>query len=56
MSAAGDAVIRVLRRHGFEVLDPIELLVPDDAYDDVVPAEWARRWPAEDIWRARKRG
>jgi SAM-dependent methyltransferase len=57
--AHGD-VIRVLRRHGFEVLDLIELLAPDDARDhayyDVVPAEWARRWPAEDIWRARKRG
>ena len=25
-------------------------------YYDFVSAEWARKWPAEEIWKARKRG
>jgi hypothetical protein len=24
-------------------------------FDDVVAHEWARRWPCEEIWKARKR-
>lgn len=56
--AHGD-LIRMLRDRGFEVLDLIELLAPADAeehtYYDAVPVEWARKWPAEEIWRARKR-
>jgi SAM-dependent methyltransferase len=50
--------IRLLRDHGFVVEDLIELRPPDGAtttYDDFVPDDWARRWPAEQIWRARKR-
>jgi SAM-dependent methyltransferase len=51
--------IRVLRANGFEVLDLIELQAPAEAqahvYYDYVPVEWARRWPAEDLWIARKR-
>jgi SAM-dependent methyltransferase len=51
--------IRVLRANGFEVLDLIELQAPADAqthyYYDYVPADWAKRWPAEDIWVAQKR-
>lgn len=52
--------IRLLRANGFEILDLVEVLAPDDAvthpiYDEV-PAEWARRWPAEDIWVARLEG
>jgi SAM-dependent methyltransferase len=51
--------IRVLRDNGFEVEDLIEIQAPADAqtpeyYDDVT-ADWARRWPAEEIWVARKR-
>jgi hypothetical protein len=23
---------------------------------DYVPAEWAKQWPAEELWRARKHG
>jgi SAM-dependent methyltransferase len=49
--------IRLLREHGFAVEDLIELRPPDDAvttYDEFVPRDWARRWPAEQIWRARK--
>jgi SAM-dependent methyltransferase len=56
---AGD-LLRLLRRNGFEVIDLVELFAPDDAQDhpfyDYVPVEWARRWPAEEIWRARKPG
>jgi hypothetical protein len=51
-------LLRLLRRNGFEVLDLVELFAPADAQDhpryDYVPAEWARQWPAEEIWRARK--
>jgi hypothetical protein len=50
--------IRLLRDHGFVVEDLIEMRPPDGAattYDDFVPDDWARRWPAEQIWRARKR-
>ena len=52
--------IRLLRANGFEVLDLIELQAPGDAVDhsyyDFVTAEWARKWPSEEIWKARKRG
>jgi SAM-dependent methyltransferase len=51
-------LLRLLRRNGFEVLDLVELFAPADAQDhpryDYVPAEWARQWPAEEIWRASK--
>jgi len=54
---AGD-LLRLLRRNGFEVLDLVELFAAADAEDhpfyDYVPAEWAKQWPAEEIWRARK--
>jgi SAM-dependent methyltransferase len=50
--------IRMLRRSGFEVLDLIELQAPagaeDHPYYDVAGADWARSWPAEEIWVARK--
>ena len=51
--------IRRLRASGFEIEDLIEIQAPDDAttpeYYDFVTADWARRWPAEDIWVAYKR-
>jgi SAM-dependent methyltransferase len=49
--------IRLLRANGFELEDLIELRAPQGATSsyDLVPAEWARRWPAENIWKARKR-
>jgi SAM-dependent methyltransferase len=51
--------IRVLRTSGFEVEELLELQAPVDAQDhgyyDFVSAEWGRRWPAEEIWKARKR-
>jgi SAM-dependent methyltransferase len=49
--------IRLLRANGFEILDLIEIQAPADArthgYYEYVTADWARQWPAEEIWRAR---
>lgn len=50
-------MIRLLRDSGFEVEDLIEVQIPQDAttrYPYVTP-EWARRWPCEEIWKARRR-
>lgn len=51
--------IRLLRENGFEILDLVELQAPQTAvsneYYDYVTADWARKWPAEEIWKARKR-
>jgi len=51
--------IRVLRDNGFAVEDLVELYAPDDAatsdYPFVTP-DWARRWPHEEVWRARRLG
>jgi SAM-dependent methyltransferase len=51
--------IRLLRTEGFEVLDLVEIQAPESAetheYYDYVTADWARNWPSEEIWRARKR-
>jgi ubiquinone/menaquinone biosynthesis C-methylase UbiE len=51
-------LLRILRERGFNVTDIIEVYAPDDATDhpyyDNVPAQWARQWPAEEIWRARR--
>ena len=50
---------RILRAAGFELVDLIEPLAPEDAVDHEYywnpPADWARSWPSEEIWRARKR-
>jgi SAM-dependent methyltransferase len=53
------AWIRLLRAHGF-VLDALhELQAPrgarDHEYYYVIPAEWARRWPGEELWECTKR-
>lgn len=51
--------IGVLREHGFEVEALHELQAPEGASDpiyyDYVTVEWARQWPTEEIWVARKR-
>jgi SAM-dependent methyltransferase len=51
--------IRLLREHGFDILELIEVQAPAGAVThevyDYVPAEWAKRWPSEEIWVARKR-
>ena len=51
--------IRLLRDNGFEILDLVEIQAPESAetheYYDYVSGEWAKKWPAEEIWKARKR-
>ena len=49
--------IRLLRRSGFEIEDLIELRAGEGATTSYehVPAEWARRWPSEQVWKARRR-
>lgn len=48
-------MIRLLRSSGFEVLDLIDLYAPDDAESlNYIDADWARRWPFEQIWRVRR--
>ena len=52
--------VDVLRRNGLEIERLVEIQAPADAethpYYAYVTAEWARRWPCEEIWVARKRG
>jgi SAM-dependent methyltransferase len=50
--------IRVFREHGLGIEALIELRPPSNAsstYHEYVQLEWARRWPAEHIWKTRKR-
>ena len=52
--------IDVLHANGFEVERLLELFAPEHAephsfYSYVTP-EWARQWPSEDLWVARKHG
>lgn len=49
--------IRLLRDNGFEVEDLIELRPGEEATTRYpwVTLDWARRWPSEEVWRARKR-
>ena len=48
--------IRLLRRNGFEILDLVEIQAPQgvETRYDFVNADWAHRWPSEEIWKARK--
>ena len=50
--------VRVLRASGFEILHLLEVQVPQGATttNSYVTAEWARRWPSEEVWIARKLG
>ena len=51
-------MIRMLRDTGFEIERLLELFASEDAvtheYYSFVSADWARKWPAEEIWAARK--
>jgi hypothetical protein len=55
----GDS-IRLLTGCGCEVLDLVELQAPEEgephAYSALSERWWARRWPSEQIWKARKLG
>jgi len=45
--------IELFRSSGLELRRLVHLRPADDAtttYDDYAPYEWARRWPAEDLW------
>ncbi len=50
-------MFRILRENGFELIDLRELYAPENAVDHVYytepSAEWAKKWPAEEIWHAR---
>lgn len=48
--------VRLLRRSGFEVEDLVELRPPEGATTsyDFVDTAWARRWPTEEVWKARR--
>lgn len=53
-------LFRLLTASGFEVVDLVELFARDDSvahefYGGYMDLEWARKWPTEEIWRARKR-
>jgi len=48
--------IRLLRGNGFEITDLVELCPEPDRTTtyDFVTLEWARSWPSEETWKARK--
>jgi SAM-dependent methyltransferase len=51
-------MLRLLRKSGFEVEDLLEIQAPEGAttrFGSFDPA-WSRRWPSEEVWKARKRG
>jgi SAM-dependent methyltransferase len=51
--------IRLFLANGLRVVDLVELRPPEDAwttYTTYAPPGWARRWPAEQIWKVEKEG
>jgi hypothetical protein len=50
-------MLRLLRDSGFEIEDLVEMEVPAGATTryPYVTADWAQRWPVEEVWKARKR-
>src|SRR5262249_20635432 len=48
-------MVALLRQTGFEILELLELQAPVGASTsfEYVTADWARRWPSEEIWVAR---
>ena len=50
--------VGLLRRNGFRLESLAELYAPEDATDpdfyEIADAEWAQRWPVEDLWIARR--
>ena len=49
--------VRLLRRSGFEIEDLVELRPRPEATTtyEWVTLDWARKWPSEQAWKARKR-
>jgi hypothetical protein len=50
-------MLRVLQYTGFEVEDLVEIQVPEGVKTRFpwVTSEWASKWPAEEVWKARKK-
>jgi ubiquinone/menaquinone biosynthesis C-methylase UbiE len=51
-------MLRCLRENGFEVENFIEVAPPTEATEnryEYITLEWAKQWPSEEIWCARKR-
>jgi SAM-dependent methyltransferase len=50
-------MVRLLRSSGFDVEDLLELYPPDGSTTryPFVDADWAARWPSEEVWVARRR-
>ena len=50
-------MFQILRENGFHLVDFRELYAPEGAgtheYYSNISGEWAQKWPAEEIWRAR---
>ncbi|MGH2444793.1 MAG: class I SAM-dependent methyltransferase [Candidatus Limnocylindria bacterium] len=53
------AWIRLLRANGLDVIDLVEIQAPDGAAapgrHELVDPGWSRKWPAEQVWKARRR-
>lgn len=49
-------MIRLLRDSGFTIEDLIEVQAPEGATSsfDYADPDWSRRWPSEEVWRARR--
>jgi hypothetical protein len=49
-------MIRLLRDCGLEIADLLELRPGPDATTryPFVTLDWARKWPSEEVWKARK--
>jgi len=51
-------MIRLLVANGFDVTDLVEIRAPEGAqtrWTNISTPEWARDWPSEEVWKARKR-
>ncbi len=48
--------LRLFRETGFEVINYLELRPPESASQTKfsIPAEWAKKWPSEQVWQLRK--
>jgi SAM-dependent methyltransferase len=51
-------MIRLLRSSALDVEDLVEIRAPQNAVtptDPLATVEWARKWPIEEVWKARRR-
>jgi hypothetical protein len=50
-------MIRLLRDTGFEIEELTEIQAPEGTTTrhTYITPEWARKWPSEEVWKARKR-